>query len=219
MRQLCAAAFFLMLFALAAAAQPASATGTATTAKPDGTAKTASVFRPSKAQIKQGQSILKEKKLYDGEASGVYNDPTRAAIKSFQKTNGIEVNGKFDKATLEKMNVPLTESQGGTATASTASSPSTSSKTGKRPAPFRANGEQIKVAQKLLVDGKMYSGTQSGDLDDATREGIGKYQQANNLKVTKTLNAATLEKMGIVLTDAQKANVAAQTAYESSKKN
>ena len=219
MRQLCAAAFFLMLFALAAAAQPASATGTATTAKPDGTAKTTAVFRPSKAQIKQGQSILKEKKLYDGEASGVYNDPTRAAIKSFQKTNGLEVNGKFDKATLEKMNVPLTESQGGTATASTASSPSTSSKTGKRPAPFRANGEQIKVAQKLLVDGKMYSGTQSGDLDDATREGIGKYQQANNLKVTKTLNAATLEKMGIVLTDAQKANVAAQTAYESSKKN
>ena len=219
MRQLCAAAFFLMLFALAAAAQPASATGTGTTAKSDETAKTTAVFRPSKAQIKQGQSILKEKKLYDGEASGVYNDPTRAAIKSFQKTNGIEVNGKFDKATLEKMNVPLTESQGGTATASTASSPSTSSKTGKRPAPFRANGEQIKVAQKLLVDGKMYSGTQSGDLDDATREGIGKYQQANNLKVTKTLNAATLEKMGIVLTDAQKANVAAQTAYESSKKN
>jgi hypothetical protein len=64
----------------------------------------------------------------------------------------------------------------------------------------------------------MYAGTQSGDLDDATREGLGKYQQANNLKVTKTLNAVTLEKMGIALTDAQKANVAAHAAYESSRK-
>jgi peptidoglycan hydrolase-like protein with peptidoglycan-binding domain len=125
-----------MLFALAAAAQPASTTGTATTAKSDETAKTPTVFRPSKAQIKQGQSILKEKKIYDGEATGVYNDGTRAAIKSFQKSNGIEVNGKFDKATLEKLNIPLTESQGGAATASTASSSSTASKTGKRPPHF-----------------------------------------------------------------------------------
>jgi peptidoglycan hydrolase-like protein with peptidoglycan-binding domain len=219
MRHVCAAAFFSMLFALAIVAQPASSTGAATASKSDETGKNTTVFRPTKDQIKQGQSILKEKKLYDGEASGVYNDPTRAAIKSFQKANAIDVNGKFDKATLEKMNIPLTESQGGAATASTPSSSSTASTTGKRPAPFRANEEQIKAAQKVLVDNKMYSGTQSGDLDDATREGIGKYQQANNLKVTKTINAATLEKMGIALTDAQKANVAAQAAYESSKKN
>jgi len=219
MRHVCAAAFFSMLFALAIVAQPASTSSTATTSKSDETAKTKTAFRPSKDQIKQGQSILKEKKLYDGEPSGVYNDPTRTAIKSFQKASGIEVNGKFDKATLEKMSIPLTESQGGAATVSTASSSSTANTTGKRPAPFRANEVQIKAAQKTLVDNKMYSGTQSGDLDDATREGIGKYQQANNLKVTKTLNAVTLEKMGIALTDAQKTNVAAQAAYESSKKN
>jgi hypothetical protein len=63
----------------------------------------------------------------------------------------------------------------------------------------------------------MLTGGEEGKLDDATRDGLGKYQEANGLKVTKTLNAATLEKMGIALTDAQKANVAAQTSYEASK--
>jgi hypothetical protein len=52
----------------------------------------------------------------------------------------------------------------------------------------------------------MYAGEESGKLDDATREGLKKYQEANGVKVTGTLNAATLEKMSIPLTDAQKGN-------------
>lgn len=58
----------------------------------------------------------------------------------------------------------------------------------------------------MLKDGGMYAGEQTGKLDDATREGLKKYQQANGLKVTGTLNQATLEKMGIELTDKQKEN-------------
>ena len=226
MRKIIVAVFASALLSIVAVAQPTSTAGTtATTSKTAETAKKATVFRPTKDQIKQGQTILKEKKLYDGEATGAYNDLTRAAVKSFQKANGLEENGKFDKATLEKMNIPLTESQGGAASASkestaTSSTAKSSSSTGpKRPAPFRANEDQIKAAQKILIDGKMYSGTQSGDLDEATREGLKKYQEVNKLKVTGTLNAVTLEKMGIALTDAQKANVAAAAAYEASKSN
>ena len=51
-------------------------------------------------------------------------------------------------------------------------------------------------------------GEQTGKLDDATREGLKKYQEANGLKVTGTLNQATLEKMGIPLTDKQKGDPA-----------
>mgnify|MGYP003580396704 CR=1 FL=1 len=50
----------------------------------------------------------------------------------------------------------------------------------------------------------MYAGEETGKLDDATREALKKYQEANGLKVTGTLNQATLEKMGIALTDRQK---------------
>ena len=64
----------------------------------------------------------------------------------------------------------------------------------------------------------MLTGGEDGKLDDLTRGGLKKYQEANSLNVTGTLNAATLEKMGIALTDAQKANVAAQAAYDAAKK-
>lgn len=226
-----------------------SSTGTSTST--DKTAK-APIFRPTKDQIKQVQTILKDKKLYNGEASGSYNDETRAGIKSFQKDNGLTQTGTLNRATLEKFGVELTDSQketpaspssfasttsavksattsaATTAAKSTASAASTAAdavKTAgtatanavKRPAPFRANADQIKAAQKILKDGTMYAGEQTGKLDDATREGLKKFQEASKLKVTGTLNSLTLEKMGIALTDKQKEQVAAQAAYDASK--
>jgi peptidoglycan hydrolase-like protein with peptidoglycan-binding domain len=59
-------------------------------------------------------------------------------------------------------------------------------------------------AQKMLKEKGMYSGEETGKLDEATREGLKKYQEANGIKVTGTLNQITLEKMGITLTDKQK---------------
>ena len=69
---------------------------------------------------------------------------------------------------------------------------------------FRATADQIKQAQAILKQRNFYSGDQNGKLDDATRAGLKKYQEAESLKVTGTLNKATLEKMGITLTDKQR---------------
>lgn len=69
---------------------------------------------------------------------------------------------------------------------------------------FRANKEQITQAQTILKQRGFYSGDATGKLDDATRDGLRKYQDAEKLKVTGTLNAATLEKMNIAMTDKQK---------------
>jgi peptidoglycan hydrolase-like protein with peptidoglycan-binding domain len=80
----------------------------------------------------------------------------------------------------------------------------------KRGPIFRATKEQINEAQRKLKAGNMYAGEEIGKLDAATREGLKKYQEANGLKVTGTLNQITLEKMGIALTDKQKANAAAE---------
>ena len=74
----------------------------------------------------------------------------------------------------------------------------------KRGPVFRATKEQINQAQAILKDRGFYSGERIGKLDDATREGLRKYQQAEGLKVTGTLNKATLEKMNITLTEKQK---------------
>jgi peptidoglycan hydrolase-like protein with peptidoglycan-binding domain len=91
-----------------------------------------------------------------------------------------------------------------------ASADTTRSRTGSsggdkpRRAIFRATKEQIAEAQKRLKTGGMYAGDETGKLDDTTREGLKKYQEANGLKVTGTLNQPTLEKMGIALTEKQK---------------
>lgn len=74
----------------------------------------------------------------------------------------------------------------------------------KRGPVFRATKEQVKQAQVLLKSRGYYAGAESGKLDSDTRAGLKKYQEAESLKVTGTLNKATLERMNIALTDRQK---------------
>ena len=69
---------------------------------------------------------------------------------------------------------------------------------------FRATADQIKQARAILKQRGFYSGEQIGKLDTDTRASLRKYQQAEGLKVTGTLNKVTLVKMGIALTDKQK---------------
>ena len=79
-----------------------------------------------------------------------------------------------------------------------------SANTNRKPI-FRATSDQIKQAQAILKQRSVYSGEQTGKLDTATRDGLKKYQQAEGVKVTGTLNKMTLEKMGITLTEKQRA--------------
>jgi peptidoglycan hydrolase-like protein with peptidoglycan-binding domain len=75
----------------------------------------------------------------------------------------------------------------------------------KRGPVFRATSEQIKQAQAILKRRSFYAGEETGKLSTETRAGLKLYQAAEGLKATGTLNKVTLEKMGIVLTDKQKA--------------
>ncbi len=200
-----------LLFVSAVSAQ-SSATPTASTALASTPAKRPPVFRPTKDQIMQVQTLLKETKLYDGEADGKYNDPTRTGIKNFQKNNGLKETGTLNRATLEKFGVELTDNQkkipvspsSFAAPAASSGAASTENKP-KKAAPFRASKDQIKAAQKMLKEKTLYGGEETGNLDYPTREGLKKFQEANGVKVTGTLNAVTLEAMGIPLTDKQKA--------------
>lgn len=75
----------------------------------------------------------------------------------------------------------------------------------KRGPIFRANKEQITQAQNLLKQRSFYSGEADGKLNPDTRAGLKKYQEAEGLKATGTLNAVTLQKMNITLTEKQQA--------------
>ena len=87
---------------------------------------------------------------------------------------------------------------------STSTSTKSATKQGVKRGPvFRATKDQINQAQAILKQRGFYAGDQMGKLDDATRDGLRKYQQAEGLKVTGTLNKITLEKMNITLTERQ----------------
>lgn len=226
LRKIFLATAISLLVTMAVAAQ-GSSSSTTTTAASSTPAKKPAVFRPTKGQIEQVQTMLKAKNLYDGEASGKYNDPTRSGIKSFQKDNGLKATGTLNRATLEKFGVELTDGQklipvspnsfanpeSDTKAAKPAkSTASTSADKPKKPPIFRATVEQIKAAQKMLKERSLYSGEETGKLDAATRDSLRKFQEGNEVKVTGTLNAMTLEKMGIPLTDKQKADAVASAS-------
>jgi peptidoglycan hydrolase-like protein with peptidoglycan-binding domain len=94
--------------------------------------------------------------------------------------------------------------QCGQATTKASSTPSANANTKKRGPIFRATKDQVKQAQAILKERSFYMGEQTGKLDTDTRTGLKKYQEAEGIKITGTLNKATLEKMGIALTERQK---------------
>lgn len=159
------------------------------------------VFRANKDQIMQAQKMLKAAE------TGKMDDDFRTAVKKYQSENGLKATGTLNRATLEKMNIALTDKQKEIPVdqnSFAAADENKTTETKKRGPIFRASKEQIMEAQKKLKDGGMYAGEQTGKLDDPTRDGIKKFQTANGVKVTGTLNRETLEKMGIALTDKQK---------------
>ncbi len=69
------------------------------------------IFRATSDQIKQAQTILKQRSFYSGDETGKLTPETRAGLKLFQKAEGLKVTGTLNKLTLEKMGVALTEKQ------------------------------------------------------------------------------------------------------------
>jgi peptidoglycan hydrolase-like protein with peptidoglycan-binding domain len=198
--------FVSLLSVATVCAQNSPATSSARSDTAKSSAKRGPVFRANKNQVVAAQTMLKSKGLYAGESSGKLTPETRASIKGYQKDNGLAATGTLNRATLEKMGIALTDQQKAIPASQSSFASAKRSRSGDKPARpiFRATKDQIMEAQKLLRGGGMYSGDETGKLDDPTREGLKKYQEANGLRATGTLNQQTLEKMGITLTDKQK---------------
>lgn len=209
MKSVIFALFFPLLLSVGVLCQAPASTQSSAVKPISDQAPKRQVFRATKDQIIQVQTMLKAKGMYAGDASGKLDDATRESIKTYQKGNGLRETGTLNRATLEKMGVELTDKQklipvSPNSYASADSPKSANSESKPRGPIFRATKDQIVEAQKMLKSKGMYSGDESGKLDDATRAALKKYQEANGVKVTGTLNQATLEKMGIPLTDKQK---------------
>lgn len=162
------------------------------------------VFKASKDQITQAQTMLKQKKHYSGEATGKLDDPTREAIKKFQELEKIRATGTLNRITLEKMEIPLSDKQKLIPVSESSLIPVSRDKSKSRSTVFRATKDQIMQAQRMLKEKSLYAGAENGLMNDDFRASLKKYQGMEKIKATGTLNRETLEKMGIQLTDVQK---------------
>ena len=224
----------LLVFVCAVFPQASDTASPAATPAP---AKKPASFRSTKNQVIEAQTLLKAKKLYNGEATGTSSTEWKASVKTYQGDNGLAKTGSLNRATLEKMEIKLTDKQKDipvdpkhlatsetkptksvkSTTAATTKTDTTATVGPKRPAPFQANKDQITALQTKLKDAKLFTGSADGERSDALKDAIKKYQEANGLSATGGINAATLGKMGIALTDKQKEQVAAQAAYDAAK--
>ena len=163
-------------------------------------------FRPNKNQISQAQTMLKDKGSYAGEVTGKYSKDFRAAVKDFQSSNGLKRKGSLNRATLEKMEIELTDRQKEIpVNAKHYAKPKAEGDTDKpKRRIFRATKDQISQVQAMLKTKGLYDGEETGKLNPATRAAIREWQSQNNVKKTGTLNKVTLEAMKIKLTDKQK---------------
>lgn len=189
---------FVSLFlgvSMQAQTTPTPSPKTATTKKP--------VFRATKEQITQVQKMLKVPE------TGKMDDAFRGEIKTYQTANGLKATGSLNRATLEKMGIVLTDKQQAIPVdPKSFATADADEKTTKKSPVFRATKDQVMAAQNMLKEKNLYAGEATGTLDAPTRAALKAFQEANGMKGTGTLNAATLEKMGIPLTDKQKENVA-----------
>jgi peptidoglycan hydrolase-like protein with peptidoglycan-binding domain len=160
------------------------------------------VFRATKDQITAVQKMLKSPE------TGKMDDAFRDQIKKYQSANGLKSTGTLNRATLEKMGIALTDKQKEIPVDPNSLATPDDNKATKKAPVFRATKDQIIAAQKLLKDKNLYPGEPTGTLDPVTRASLKAFQEANGMKGTGTLNQATLEKMGIALTDRQKENMA-----------
>ena len=212
MKKLIFVLFVSLLYAITFNAQTKSTASTANTQTKDEKKPKKQIFRANKDQVSQAQTMLKGKSMYNGEATGKLDTDTRASLKKYQSENGLKATGTLNRATLEKMSIELTDKQKEMPVSPNSYAAAKDGKTDKpKRMIFRSTKEQIMQAQKMLKNKGMYSGDETGKLDDTTRDGLKKYQEANGLKSTGTLNQVTLEKMNIELTDKQKENMKTDT--------
>lgn len=205
---------FVLALSISVLAQTPASSPTPTTSAPNPsdatTATTTStkrppVFKANKDQVMQAQKMLKDKGMYAGEETGKLDDATREALGKYQTAESMPATGTLNRATLEKMNIALTDKQ--TAMPDMSAKQMETPKEPKQPRAktFRATKDQIMQAQKMLKSKSLYAGEENGKRNDDFRAAVVKYQQAEGLQTTGTLNRETVEKMGISLTDKQKA--------------
>jgi len=119
----------------------------------------------STANVSAVQSALSAKGYYNGSLDGDYGSGTEAAVKEFQRSNGLRVTGMAGPSTQRLL-------FGGTA----ASGSYTKLELG-------SSGSKVKTLQYALYELKYYDGNITGNYDAATESAVMLFQDCNGLDI------------------------------------
>jgi peptidoglycan hydrolase-like protein with peptidoglycan-binding domain len=86
-----------------AAAPAPAAPGGAMGQAPKASATHAATHAASATKVKDAQQALQQAGLYKGKVDGKFGPQTKAAVKEFQKENGLKPTARLDSATMKKL--------------------------------------------------------------------------------------------------------------------
>ena len=151
-------------------------------------------FKGSDA-VRAVQKRLKELGYYNGSADGDFGPATEAAVKAFQKANGLSADGKVGKQTLAKMNTKTAVSA---KEARATAAPKKTNKPTAKPTPKKTNtprptatpnlskdyyldigakGKKVETLQRRLIELGWLSGRVTGRYDEATKAAVMAFQK------------------------------------------
>lgn len=165
--------------------RPTTAVITATPAPTSSTLK----LGASGSTVREMQQRLKDLKYYTGSVDGDFGAGTEAAVREFQQNNGLTVDGKAGKKTLEALYsyyaVPKSGSSTTTATKKPTAKPSAATPT---PAvsdntylKVGSSGSKVRVMQERLITLGYLAGKADGSFGESTEAAVKAFQSRNSL--------------------------------------
>ena len=150
--------------------------------------------------VRAVQKRLKELGYYNGSADGDFGPATEAAVKAFQRANGLSADGKVGKQTLAKMNAKsaisnhqshaVTEKPKKTTAPKKTNTPKPTVKKTNTPRPtatpnlskdyyldIGAKGKKVETLQRRLIELGWLSGRVTGRYDEATAAAVMAFQR------------------------------------------
>ncbi len=172
---------------------------TAAPATPSPTPKSLQRGFTNSEEVRALQKRLKALGWYSGSADGDFGPATEAAVKAFQKANGLTADGKAGQKTLEKLNSKsaISKKQANATATPKATAKTTARPTAKPTARVTAtprptatpnlskeyylqlgsSGQKVKTLQNRLIELGWLGGRATGDYDAATEAAVKAFQR------------------------------------------
>lgn len=176
------------------AVRAAGANATATP-KPMTTASSLSVGSTGTA-VQNVQRRLKELGYYDGTIDGDFGENTEAAVKAFQKRNGLTADGKVGAMTLAMLNNSSAVRAAGTGTVVTTNTPKPNNSVSSLA--YGDSGAAVRSLQQRLKELGYYTDTVDGKFGRSTEDAVKAFQKRNGLTADGKVGEQTLTKLNSV---------------------